>query len=157
MKIRLICIGGIRERALATLINDYTARIGRYWPFTLTEIPDIKSARSLDPNTRKDLEADRFMAEIDRADHLVLFDERGRQMTSRAFSDFIAEKATRLPHNLVFLIGGPYGFGQKIYDRADAMISLSQMTFPHELIRLFIVEQLYRAGTITRHEPYHHD
>lgn len=157
MKIRLLCIGGIRERAVANVISDYSARITHYWPFSITEIPDLKVSKTIDTAARKALEGERFMAEIVPADYVVLFDERGTEMSSRKFSQFITDKAARLPRNLVFLIGGAYGFSDKVYERADSMISLSQMTFPHELVRLFIVEQIYRAGTISRGEPYHHD
>lgn len=90
-------------------------------------------------------------------DFLLLLDERGRQYGSREFSDFLARKAVELPRNLILAVGGPYGFSKEVYDRSDAMLSLSKMTFPHELVRLFLCEQIYRAGTIQRGEPYHHD
>ena len=97
------------------------------------------------------------MAEIQPMDHVILLDERGREYTSREFSDFIVRKSVELPRSLVFVVGGPYGFSKEVYDRANGLISLSKMTFPHELVRLFFVEQLYRAGTIMKGEPYHHD
>ena len=147
MKIKLITIGSVREKAIASAIETYSSRIGHYWPFELTDLPDVRLPRGVE----------RFLARIDAADFLVLFDERGREMTSRQFADFISRKAVELQRNLVFLIGGPYGFSHAVYARANALLSLSKMTFPHELVRLFAVEQLYRAGTISRGEPYHHD
>lgn len=158
MKIKFITIGSVREKAIASAIETYSSRIGHYWPFELTDLPDVRLPRGVaDAARQKDLEGERFLARIDAADFLVLFDERGREMTSRQFADFISRKAVELPRNLVFLIGGPYGFSPAVYARANALLSLSKMTFPHELVRLFAVEQLYRAGTISRGEPYHHD
>ncbi len=97
------------------------------------------------------------MAEISNGDFVVLFDEHGKEMTSRQLSEFITRKAVELPRNLIFVIGGPYGFGAAMHMRANMKLSMSLMTLPHELARLFAVEQLYRAGTISRGEPYHHD
>lgn len=157
MKIKLICIGGIRDAAIATAISQYTKKIPFYWPFSLTVIPDVKAAKSAGTAKQKELEGQKFLAEIVPGDYVVLLDERGKELTSRQFSEFIEKKSVELPKSLVFLIGGPYGFSQEIYNRADSMLSLSKMTFPHELVRLFFVEQIYRAGTIMRGEPYHHD
>jgi 23S rRNA (pseudouridine1915-N3)-methyltransferase len=106
---------------------------------------------------QKELEGERILAATERNDFVMLLDERGKELTSREFADFIAKKAVMLPRNLVFVIGGPYGFSPAVYERADSKLSLSKMTFPHELIRLFFVEQVYRACTINRGEPYHHD
>jgi 23S rRNA (pseudouridine1915-N3)-methyltransferase len=106
---------------------------------------------------QKELEGEKILASTERNDFVVLLDERGRELTSREFATFIDKKAVTLPRNLVFVIGGPYGFSKSVYDRADSKLSLSKMTFPHELVRLFFVEQLYRACTINRGEPYHHD
>ena len=117
----------------------------------------MRSARTAGPEKQKDLEGKKFLEEIIPGDFVMLLDERGKEYTSRQFSDFIVKKSVELPKSLVFVIGGPYGFSKEMYDRADAMISLSKMTFPHELVRLFFVEQLYRAGSIMKGEPYHHD
>lgn len=157
MKIKLVCIGGVKDANIASAIATYAKRVPFYWPFQIIEIPDVKLGKNNEPQRQKDAEGERFMAEIGSGDYVILFDERGREFTSRQFSDFIQKKSVDLPKNLIFLIGGPYGFSAKIYDRADGMLSLSKMTFPHELCRLFAVEQLYRAGTIMRGEPYHHD
>ncbi len=106
---------------------------------------------------QKDLEGKRIIAETSPGDFVMLLDERGKEFTSRQFSEFIVKKSIELPKSLIFVVGGPYGFSKEVYDRADSLISLSKMTYPHELVRLFFVEQLYRAGTISKGEPYHHD
>ncbi len=150
-------MGAIRDAAISTAISQYTKRIPFYWPFSLVSLPDVRSARTAGPEKQKDLEGKKFLEEIIPGDFVMLLDERGKEYTSRQFSDFIVKKSVELPKSLVFVIGGPYGFSKEMYDRADAMISLSKMTFPHELVRLFFVEQLYRAGSIMKGEPYHHD
>ena len=155
MKIKLLCIGAIRDSHIAEAIDKYAARIPHYWPFTIEVIPDVKGARNSEH--QKSLEGAKILAETAPADFLLLLDERGKEYTSRDFSAYIQKKAVELPRNLVLVVGGPYGFSREVYDRCDAMLSLSKMTFPHELVRLFLVEQLYRAGTIMRGEPYHHD
>lgn len=157
MKIKLIGIGGIREASLAKLIDQYSKKIGFYWPFTITALPDVKTPKSAGADKQKELEGKRILEEIGNGDYVILFDERGREMTSIQFSQFIERKGVELPRNLIFVTGGPYGFSKEVYDRADGMLSLSKMTFTHEMVRLFIVEQIYRAGTITRGEPYHHE
>lgn len=157
MKIKLICIGEIRESSLAKLIGQYCKKIGFYWPFSLIALPDVKTSKSTCTDKQKELEGKRIFEEIGNGDFVVLFDERGREMTSIQFSQFIERKAVELPRNLIFVTGGPYGFSKEVYDRADTMLSLSKMTFTHEMVRLFIVEQIYRAGTIMRGEPYHHE
>ena len=150
-------MGAIRDAAISTAISQYTKRIPFYWPFSLVSLPDVRSARTAGPEKQKDLEGKKFLEEIIPGDFVMLLDERGKEYTSRQFSDFIVKKSVELPKSLVFVIGGPYGFSKEMYDRADAMISLSKMTFAHELVRLFFVEQLYRAGSIMKGEPYHHD
>lgn len=155
MKIKLVCVGAVRDAAVAAVIQNYTKRIPHYWPFTLVALPDVKNAR--DSAAQKSMEGTRILAETAPGDFLMLFDERGKEYTSRKWAQFLERKSVELPHNLVLVIGGPYGFSQEVYDRANGLVSLSAMTFPHELARLFAVEQLYRAGTIVRGEPYHHD
>lgn len=155
MKIRLLCVGNVRDGAISQAIEMYAKRIPHYWPFALECIPDVRGAR--DPKTQKALEGAKILSETAPGDFLMLFDERGREFTSRQWAEFLQRKSIELPKNLVLVIGGPYGFSQEVYDRANSLISLSKMTFPHELARLFAVEQLYRAGTILRNEPYHHD
>lgn len=150
-------MGAVRDTAIDTAISLYSKRIPFYWPFTMMALPDVKVPRTAGAAKQKELEGRKFLAEISAGDFVMLLDERGREYTSRQFSEFICRKSVELPKSLVFVIGGPYGFSQEVYDRADALISLSKMTFPHELVRLFFVEQLYRAGTISKGEPYHHD
>ena len=150
-------MGSVRNPDIARLVNDYTSKVPHYWPFDCASLPDVKLGKSATPDKQKEAEGLRFMAEISSADFVVLFDERGRQMTSREFSDFIMRKSVELPSKLIFVIGGPYGFSQPMYERSNMLMSLSKMTLPHELARLFAVEQIYRAGTISRGEPYHHD
>lgn len=155
MKIKLVCVGSVKDSVTASAIDVYAKRIGHYWPFGIVNLPDVKQQGNRD--RQKNLEGGRILAELAPGDYLLLLDERGRQYTSREFSEFLARKAVELPRNLVLAVGGPYGFSKEVYDRADAMLSLSKMTFPHELVRLFLCEQIYRAGTIQRGEPYHHD
>lgn len=148
-------MGKVRTRQVQELIDGYCSRIGHYYPFELLALADVKMGRP-DQQKQKEAEGARFMAEIAPADTVVLFDERGREYTSREFAEYLDSMNTRT-RRLVLLIGGPYGFSKEIYDRANGMLSLSKMTLPHELARLFATEQLYRAGTILRGEPYHHD
>lgn len=150
-------MGPTREKAVADSIRKYVSRIPHYMPFEMVCLPDVKVSLKTSQMQQKELEGRKFLENIVPADFVVLLDERGKEYTSRDFADFIGRKSVELPRNLIFIIGGPYGFSQQMYERANASISLSKMTFPHELVRLFIVEQLYRAQTILRGEPYHHD
>lgn len=124
-------------------------------PFELRELPDVR--KKLSEALQKEEEGRTLLGNIQPGDCLVLLDERGREMTSREFSQMVMKKANVVAKNLVFAVGGPYGFSKTVYDRADHLLSLSKMTFPHEMVRLFFTEQLYRAMTIARGEPYHHD
>ena len=157
MKIILLVVGKTTTSYLREGIEEYSTRVNRFMPFELRVLPDIKTSKKLTPSMQKEAEGMRILEQIQTSDHLVLLDERGREYTSRQFAGFIDKKAQTVAKNLVFVIGGPYGFSQAVYDRADALLSLSKMTFPHELIRLFFVEQLYRAFSITANLPYHHD
>lgn len=135
----------------------YASRFARYYPFEIQCIPDVKVGKACSEERQKILEGEKILDAVSNGDFLMLLDERGRQYTSREFAALIAAKANELPKSLIFCIGGPYGFSKAVYERASALMSLSKMTFPHELVRLFAVEQLYRAATILRGEPYHHD
>ncbi len=157
MKILLLCVGRTRRKDIAEAIDTYASRIPHYIPFALECIPDVKTTRAMTSESQKTLEGEKILAQLQSGDYLMLLDERGREYTSREFATFLEKKNIDLPGRLVLVIGGPYGFSQAVYARSDAMLSLSKMTFPHELVRLFIVEQLYRAMTILRGEPYHHD
>ncbi len=157
MKIILIQVGKTSTDYIRRGIEEYTGRIGHFIPFEIKTIADVKTTKKSTPDQQKFSEGQQILSLVGNQDYLMLLDERGKQYTSREFSTFITDKSLALPRNLIFVIGGPYGFSQEVYSRADSMLSLSKMTFPHELIRLFFVEQLYRAMTIARNLPYHHD
>lgn len=148
-------IGKTTEVYLREGIDKYAARIPRYVPFELRVLPDVR-LKAPSADRQKEAEGDALLATLRPGDALILLDERGKEYTSRELAAFLDRRMSTLGGNLVLAIGGPYGFSRKVYDRADGMMSLSRMTFPHELVRLFLVEQLYRAMTILRGEPYHH-
>lgn len=157
MKIQLICIGRIAYAPFQEGVERYAKRITRYVPFEIKEIPDVKTTKAMTEAQQKRQEGSAILSSLQNADFLVLLDERGKEYTSREFSKFITDKMVQLPSRLVFAIGGPYGFSPEVYARANSQISLSKMTFPHEMVRLFFTEQIYRSITIARGEPYHHD
>ena len=157
MKILLLCIGRTREKDVASSIERYCARIPHYIPFRMDCLPDVKTGPAMTPERQKALEGEKILASLQPGDFLLLLDERGREYTSREFAGWLDKKSVSLSGRLVLAVGGPYGFSKEVYERADSMLSLSKMTFPHELVRLFIVEQLYRAMAILRGKPYHHD
>ncbi len=157
MKIQLMAVGRTTTPYLQEGIKMYLDRVSHYIPLEITIIPDIKKSRSLTQQQQKELEAQAMMQKLTGGDFVVLLDEKGRRYTSRQFAAFIDKKMLTLPQRLTFIVGGPYGFSQEIYNRADQLLSLSDMTFPHEMVRLFFAEQLYRAFAIIGGEPYHHD
>lgn len=157
MKIILMVVGKTTSANLRSGIEEYARRINRYFPFEIVEIPDVKSSKKLTEEKQKEAEGTAMLTKIQPGDFVVLLDERGREMTSREFASDLERKAVSLPRQLYFIVGGPYGFSPEIYARANEKLSLSKMTFPHEMVRLFFTEQLYRAFTIQRNEPYHHD
>ncbi len=150
-------MGEVRDKKIADAISVYTKRLPHYFPFSMDCLRDVKTTKGTTQQRQKEMEGEKFLAEIAPADFVVLLDERGKEFSSREFADFISRKSLDLPRNLILVIGGPYGFSQAVYSRADMLISLSRMTFPHELVRLFLAEQLYRAASINAGEPYHHD
>lgn len=150
-------VGKTGSQNLRQGIEEYTRRINRYIPFDIVELPDVKTSRKLTEEKQKEAEGEMMLQRIQPTDFVVLLDEHGREMTSREFSANLEKKALTVSKQLYFIIGGPYGFSPAVYARANEKLSLSKMTFPHELIRLFFTEQLYRAMTIQRNEPYHHD
>ena len=152
-----MAIGKTSTKYIQEGIELYKKRLTHYIPFELKLLPDVKATKALTMERQKELEEEIFMSSINSGDYVVLLDERGKEMTSREFSVYINKKMSVVPKNLIFVIGGPYGFSQGMYDRAQEKLSLSKMTFSHEMIRLFFVEQIYRAMTILRGEPYHHD
>ena len=156
MKITLISIGKTDNQHLEVLINDYIKRLGFYVSFTFIVIPDIKKAKNLSEVQQKKAEGTEILKRIISSDTLILLDENGKSLNSIGFSEFLQKKMNSGLKNLIFMIGGPYGFSEEIYQRANAKISLSTMTFSHQMVRLFFIEQLYRGFTILKNEPYHH-
>ncbi len=156
MRITLICIGKTDESFVIVGIENYIKRLKHYITFTLSIIPDIKNVKNLTVDQQKSKEGELILKQIGNTDYLVLLDERGKEFSSIGFSQYLEEKMIRSVNNLVFVIGGPYGFSTNVYERANQQMSLSKLTFSHQMVRLFFIEQVYRAFTIMRGEPYHH-
>ena len=156
MNIKLIAVGKTDNPALQQLISTYEKRLSYYINFELQLLPDIKNSKSLSEEQQKIKEGELILSSVEPSHHLILLDERGKEYTSIAFADELQKKMNTGIKQLTFVIGGPYGFSQAIYQRANSKLSLSKLTFSHQMIRLFFVEQLYRAFTILRNEPYHH-
>ncbi|WP_304297052.1 23S rRNA (pseudouridine(1915)-N(3))-methyltransferase RlmH [Capnocytophaga leadbetteri] len=156
MNIKLIAVGKTDNPALQQLISTYEKRLSYYINFDLQLLPDIKNSKSLSEEQQKIKEGELILSYIEPSHHLILLDERGKEYTSIAFADELQKKMNSGIKQLTFVIGGPYGFSQAVYQRANSKLSLSKLTFSHQMIRLFFVEQLYRAFTILRNEPYHH-
>ncbi len=156
MNIRLLTIGKTDNKSLQTLIDDYTKRLSFYVKFDLEIIPDIKNVKNLSEAQQKEKEGELILSKITPTDHLILLDENGKTFSSVGFSDFLQKKMNAGTKTLVFVIGGPYGFSDTVYQKAQGKVSLSEMTFSHQMVRLFVIEQIYRGFTILRNEPYHH-
>lgn len=158
MKISLYIIGKTTASYLREGIDIYCKRLGHYIPFEIRQFPDAKVSKGTSAAMQKLKEGEMFLEQIRPADYVVLLDEHGKEMTSREFASYVDKRmASAGAGNIIFVIGGPYGFSDAMYERANSKVSFSQMTFSHEMIRLLFVEQLYRAMTILRGEPYHHD
>ena len=156
MKTALILVGKTNDTHLQAIISDYAERITHYMPFEIIVIPELKNTKSLSEEQQKVREGEQIMKQLTAQDTVILLDERGKQYRSLDFAKWI-EKQQLTARRLVFVIGGPYGFSSTIYDRANGKISLSMMTFSHQLVRTIFTEQLYRACTIIKGEPYHHE
>jgi len=156
MKITLLCIGKTDNKSLIQLIDTYAKRLTHYTPFSLEIIPDIKNVKNLSESQQKIAEGEAILKKLKATDQLIVLDENGTSFTSEGFSKYIQKKRNSSVRNLVFVIGGPYGFSEEVYTKAQGKIALSAMTFSHQMVRLFFVEQLYRAHTILKNEPYHH-
>ena len=156
MNIKLIAVGKTDQAALNELIGEYEKRLSRYVKFELEIIPDPKNAARRSEGEQMKLEAELIRKKLKPGDQVVLFDERGRQQGSVAFANYLQQRMNSGIKRLVFIIGGPYGFDPELKSEYNAKISLSEMTFSHQMVRLFVVEQLYRAFTILKNEPYHH-
>lgn len=157
MKINLLTVGKTTNPQMIKLQDEYQNRLKFYLPFENTIIPELKNTKKLSVAEQKEKEADLILKHIDNSDDVVLLDDKGKQFTSMGFSDFIQKKMNTGNKRIVFVVGGPYGFSQRIYDRANNLLSLSTMTFSHQMVRLIFLEQLYRAMTIIKGEPYHHE
>jgi len=156
MKIKFIAIGKTDNSHLQQLISAYQNRLKHYIGFEFVVIPDIKNTKNLSQAQQKEAEGKAILKQIIPSDQLLLFDENGKTYNSVTFSKFLQKKMLSGCKQLVFVIGGPYGFSEAVYKRANGKIALSAMTFSHQMVRLFAVEQLYRAFTIIKNEPYHH-
>ncbi|QBQ42270.1 23S rRNA (pseudouridine(1915)-N(3))-methyltransferase RlmH [Sphingobacterium psychroaquaticum] len=157
MKITLLCIGKTDEGFVQTGIENYVKRLKHYITFNIVVLPDIKNVKNLSQEQQKTKEGELILKNMSTLDFVVLLDERGKEYRSVDFSKFIEQKMVGSVNHLIFVIGGPYGFSSEVYARANQQISLSKMTFSHQMIRMFFVEQLYRAFSIMRGEPYHHE
>lgn len=156
MKTELILVGKTTNKHFVACINDYVERIGHYMPFSITTIPELKNSKSLSEDQQKEREGELIMKQLQASDTVVLLDEHGSQMRSIKFASWL-QKMHNSARRLVFVIGGPYGFSPALYQRANQKISLSPMTFSHQMVRLVFTEQIYRACTILKGEPYHHE
>lgn len=156
MKITLLAIGKTDDKKLISLTEMYQKRLQHYISFSFEVIPDVKKAKNLSEIQQKNLEGDEILKRMQASDVMILLDEKGKSYTSEGFSQLLQKKMNSGIKNLVFVIGGPYGFSEAVYQRANGKVALSAMTFSHQMIRLFFVEQLYRGFTILKNEPYHH-
>ncbi len=154
--IKLLAIGKTDSTHLQELISEYEQRLKHYIKFELGIIPDIKNVKNLSEVQQKEKEGEAILKRLQPTDVLVLLDEHGKQHTSIEFSNYLQKKMNAGIKRMVIVIGGPYGFSEEIYQKAQGKLSLSKMTFSHQMVRLFIVEQIYRAFTILKNEPYHH-
>ncbi len=157
MNIKLIAIGKTDNKNLQALIDEYTKRLGFYIKFDLDIIPDIKNVKNLSESEQKAKEGQLILSKLTPTDQLILLDENGKEFNSVGFSDFLQKKMNSGIKTLVFVIGGPYGFSEEVYQKAQGKVALSQMTFSHQMVRLFVIEQVYRGFTILNNEPYHHN
>ncbi|MGL5938385.1 MAG: 23S rRNA (pseudouridine(1915)-N(3))-methyltransferase RlmH [Phocaeicola sp.] len=157
MKVTLLVIGKTVEKHYITAINDYTERIKHFISFQLEVIPELKNTKSLSAEQQKEKESELILKALQPGDFVVLLDEHGKEHRSIEFANWMERKMHTVNKRLVFIVGGPYGFSPKVYEAAQEKISLSKMTFSHQMIRLIFVEQIYRAMTILNNGPYHHE
>ena len=157
MKIQLILIGKTTQEFVRLGFDEFSGRLKHYLPFEMEIIPELKSAKNLSTEQQKEKEGELLLKSFKPGDYIVLLDKKGKEMSSMQFAEYLEKKKQVVSKRLVFVIGGPFGFSPKVYEAAHEKISLSKMTFSHQLIRLIFAEQLYRAMTILSHEPYHHE
>ena len=157
MNIELIVVGKTDSKEVAALVDMYTKRINFYNKFTITYLPDIRNSKNLSEAQQKRAEGEAILRLVEESDRVVLLDEKGAEFRSVEYADWLQKRMNSGVKRLLFVIGGPYGFSDEVYSRANEKISLSKMTFSHQIIRAIFTEQLYRAFTILRNEPYHHE
>lgn len=156
MKTLLMLVGKTTDKHFQAGIDDYVERIGHYMPFELSVVPELKNTKSLTEDQQKKAEGDLILRQLQPSDTVVLLDEHGKELRSIEFAQWLENKRNTA-RRLVFVVGGPYGFSKEVYARANEQLSLSKMTFSHQMIRLVFTEQVYRACTIIKGEPYHHE
>lgn len=157
MKITLLTVGKTNDLSFKNAISEYQKRLKFYISFDIEEIPALKNTKNLTEDNQKQKEGELILKSIQNDDEVVLLDDKGSEFTSKQFSTYIEKKMSSGLKRLVFVVGGPYGFSQEVYNRANDKVSLSRMTFSHQMVRLVFTEQLYRAMTILKGEPYHHE
>lgn len=157
MKIVLLSVGKVDDDFFAQAIEVYRKRVNFYLSFDIENVPDIKNTKNLSEKEQKIQEGNNILKALQPTDYIILLDDKGKQYTSTEFARFIEKKMHVVPKRLVFIVGGAYGFSEEVYARANEKLSLSRMTFTHQMVRLFFAEQLYRAMTILNSEPYHHE
>lgn len=157
MEVSVISVGKISSEWINTGISMYESRISRYIKYSPVIVPDLKNAKTLSKENIKEDEGKLILNELSQSDFVVILDEKGKEFNSREFAEWIQKQMNTGMKRLIFVIGGPYGFSKKVYERANSKIALSKFTFTHELAKLVLTEQIYRAFTIFKNEPYHHD
>tara|TARA_R110002012_G_scaffold271056_4_gene456208 strand:- start:2071 stop:2544 length:474 start_codon:yes stop_codon:yes gene_type:complete len=157
MKITLLAVGKTDDSRIEQLTQMYVDRLKHYINFELEIIPDLKKTKNLSEDQQKNEEGKLILNKLEKSDFVTLLDERGKKLSSLQFSELINKRSVSGLKRLIFIIGGPYGFSSDVYERANSKLSLSDMTFSHQMVRLFATEQIYRAFTILRNEPYHHE
>ena len=157
MNIELIVVGKTDMKEVSALVDMYSKRINHYAKFSITYLPDLRNTKNLSEQQQKVAEGEMLLKDITTGDYIVLLDEAGEEMRSVAFAQWMQKRMNSGVRRLVLMIGGPYGFSEAVYARANAKLSLSKMTFSHQIVRAIFAEQLYRAFTILRNEPYHHE
>ena len=157
MKITLITVGKTNNLNFKNAISDYQKRLKFYISFEIEELPDLKNTKNLSEDVQKQKEGEMLLKSFQEGDEVILLDDKGTEHTSLSFASFIEKKSVSGLKRLVFVVGGPYGFSSDVYARANGKVSLSRMTFSHQMVRLIFVEQIYRAMTILKGEPYHHE
>lgn len=157
MKIILLSVGKTDDPLFSQIIEEYRKRVNYYIPFEMQIIPDIKNTKNLSGKEQKKQEGEKLLKWLQPSDNVVLLDEKGKQYSSMEFGSYMEKKSFSALKRLVFVVGGPYGFSDEMRERANEKVSLSRMTFTHQMVRLVFAEQLYRAMTILHNEPYHHE